>query len=178
MADYNIINGADMMLYVGGKSIGAATNHVITLSTAMMDTTAPGHKDLAIGSSGETATNWGSSVPQTRSWTCSSENLFADNAEGVTYDDLCYYWLNSTEIQGTFYTEIQPHPAVPTGGYTPSNAKHGTSSDPVGSSYLTGNMYITSLTMNAPYEGKANFSVEFQGTGPLTKGSYSYSYGG
>lgn len=164
MADYNLINGADMMLYVNGKSIGAATNHIITLSTAMMDTTAPGHKDLAIGTGGATATNWASSVPQTKSWTCSSENLFPDDAEGVTYDDLCSYWLNATEITGTFYTEINPHPAVPDGGYTYTYAYNG-------SSYLTGNMHITSLTINAPYEGKANFSVEFQGTGPLTRGT-------
>lgn len=160
----NIINGADMMLFVGGKSIGCATNHTLTLSTTMLDTTAPGHKDLA--TTGGTALNWSSSVPQTNSWTCNSENLFANDAEGVTYDDLLGYWISGTEITGNFYTSINPHPVVPTGGYSYSYAEAGTS-------YMTGNMHITNLTLNAPYEGKANFTVEFEGNGALSKSAAS-----
>jgi len=73
----SVINGSDLMLFVGGKSIAYATTCKITLSA---DTTDTSSKDVDAG--------WTNKQIKKLSWTLSSENLNSDDGEGVTYDDL------------------------------------------------------------------------------------------
>ena len=153
-----IINGADLMLFVGEgtgvSSIACATNCTVTMNMETTDVSAPGHKD--IGSSGTaTAVTWAEFIPQTNSWTMSTENLFSTDGEGKKADDLFTYWHNGTLLDAQFGL-VDPHEAVATGGYTSTTGTH-----------YSGKVYITNLTWNAPYEGKATLTAEFQGTGEL-----------
>ena len=99
------------------------------------------------------------------SWTASSENLCADKAEGVGYDELFAMMIARKPVTGVFAlegnsTDLAENKldAVKTGGWTPK-AKDG----------YTGQMLITSLEKNAPNGENATFTVQFTGVGALTK---------
>lgn len=67
----NIIEGGDLMLFIGGKSIAFATNHSLSISAETTDTS---HKDIKGG--------WTSSSVKTFSWEITTENLFSADGEG------------------------------------------------------------------------------------------------
>lgn len=97
------------------------------------------------------------------SWTCSTENLFSEDGEGVSFDDLVQMMLTRQPITGVFALEGKSPAsgkldAVPTDGWTPK----------AGNGY-TGQMIITSVDLNAPNEDNATFKVDFTGVGALTK---------
>ena len=68
------IKGGDLMLFVNGKSIAYATSHTLSISADTVDTS---NKDEGGG-------DWADSEVGKLSWTCQSENMYADNASGVT----------------------------------------------------------------------------------------------
>ena len=150
----SVIKGSDMMLFVGGKSIGFATSHSLSISADTKET-----------SSKDSGGKWQTSEVGVLSWTASSENLCADTAEGVSYDDLFGMMIARKPITGVFALEGNSTnlaegklDAVTTGGWTPK-AKNG----------YTGQMIITSLEQNAPNGENATFTVQFTGVGSLTK---------
>ena len=71
----SVIKGSDLMLFVEGKSIAYATNHTLTISADTKET-----------SSKDSGGKWQTSEVGILSWTCSSENLYADEAAGVTFN--------------------------------------------------------------------------------------------
>ena len=150
----SVIKGSDLMLFVGGKSIGFATSHTLSISADTKET-----------SSKDSGGKWQTSEVGVLSWTASSENLCADKAEGVGYDELFAMMIARKPVTGVFAlegnsTDLAENKldAVKTGGWTPK-AKDGS----------TGQMLITSLEKNAPNGENATFTVQFTGVGALTK---------
>lgn len=150
----SVIKGSDLMLFVGGKSIGFATSHTLSISADTKET-----------SSKDSGGKWQTSEVGVLSWTASSENLCADKAEGVGYDELFAMMIARKPVTGVFAlegnsTDLAENKldAVKTGGWTPK-AKDG----------YTGQMLITSLEKNAPNGENATFTVQFTGVGTLTK---------
>ena len=68
------INGSDLMVFIGGKSVAFATNHKLTITAEMLDNAS---KDHASGL-------WKGTTLKSLSWNMSSENLFAYDGEGET----------------------------------------------------------------------------------------------
>lgn len=160
-----IIQGSDLMLFIGTgenkKSIGFATNHTFEISVEMLENASKDH------SSGF----WTGSIPKKGSWTVSSENLFANEAEGVTYADLVAYLANRTALSVEFTISAGGAQAadsygivVPADGWDPSTAS--------GTVALTGAAYISGLSANAQNGELATFTVNFTGTGPLSIVTY------
>jgi hypothetical protein len=86
-----VINGGDLMLFVNGNSLAFATNHTLSVSTETSDTS---HKDIA-GS-------WTSTAIKTFSWEVSTENLYADEGNGSTFDVLFDAMTNKTLVTIVF----------------------------------------------------------------------------
>lgn len=150
----SVIKGGDLMLFVNGKSIGFATSHTLSISAETKETT-----------SKDSGGKWQSSEAGILSWNCSSENLCADKAEGVGYDELFEMMIARKPITGVFALEgSSPNLAegkldkVKTGGWT---AKSGDG--------FTGEMLITNLEKTAQNGENATFKVDFQGVGELKK---------
>lgn len=150
----SVIKGGDLMLFVNGKSIGFATSHSLSISADTKETT-----------SKDSGGKWQSSEVGILSWTASSENLCADKAEGVGYDELFDMMIARKPITGVFALEGNSTDLaegkldkVKTGGWTPK-----------ASDGYTGQMVITSLEKNAPNGENATFTVQFTGVGELKK---------
>ena len=148
-----IIKGGDLMLFINNKSIGYATSHSLSISADTKET-----------STKDSGGKWQTSEVGIISWTASSENLYANEAEGMTYSELFNAMVDRTEIDAVFTLEGNStnletgdkEDKVPTGGWTPK-AKSG----------YQGKVIITSIELNAPNGEDASFTVQFQGTGAL-----------
>ena len=148
----SVIKGSDLMLFVEGNSIAYATNHTLTISADTKET-----------SSKDSGGKWQTSEVGILSWTCSSENLYADTDAGIDFDKLFEYMVARKPITGIFGLEgnsigDNKLDEVPTSGWTPKD----------GYGY-TGQMIITNLEQNAPNGENATIKVDFTGVGALTK---------
>ncbi len=143
------IQGGNLMLFVDGKSIAYATNHTLEISGETKDTS---NKDEGGGS-------WKSEEVGILSWSATSENLYSYDGEGNNYADLFDAMVAKTPISAVFClrNEADSVTTVPTGGWTVSVPKY------------TGNVVITSLSLNAPNGEYATFTANFSGVGALTK---------
>ena len=90
----NVIKGRDLMLFINGKSIAFATSHSLTIS---MDTTETTSKD----SGGK----WVTSNAGKISWEVKTENLFSNDGEGVTFENLFDMMTAQTPIDAVFALE-------------------------------------------------------------------------
>ena len=151
----SVIKGGDMMLFVGGTSIGYATNHTLSISADTKET-----------STKDSGGKWQTSEVGILSWTASSENLMSNDEEGKGYTDLVDYMINKTVLTGVFTlegnsTDLDANKLdnVPNGGWIPNN----------NTPALTGQMIVTSVELNAPNGENATFTVNFTGTGALTQ---------
>lgn len=146
-----VIQGSDLMLFVDGKSIAYATNHALSISTETSDTS---HKDIN-GS-------WTSSTVKTFSWEVTTENLYADEGAGSTFDVLFEKMTSKTLVDIVFAqssgTLTQPSASVAGGWQADSNSAN-----------YTGKAYITSLEVNAPNGDNATFTATLTGVGELSK---------
>lgn len=147
------IQGGDLMLFIGGKSIAYATNHTLEISG---DTTDTSNKDEGGG-------KWGSQEVSKINWTVSSENLFSTDGEGENFDDLFDALTNGTELTAVFGIKTESTTEVPTGGWTPKTT----------STRYTGKLIVNSLSLNAPNGEYATYTANFTGVGALTKTSSS-----
>lgn len=167
MADNNIVRGGDLMLFIkkvtkstGNTetieyvSIGYATSHTLSIS---MDTKETSTKD----SGGK----WQTSDAGIISWTMSTENLYANDANGFTYADLFEKMVARTPIDVVFDIEgssvdvkTQKLDSVPSEGWNPAGDGKG----------FQGSVIITSLEVNSANGEDASFTAQFQGTGALT----------
>lgn len=147
-----VINGSDLMLFIGGKSIAFATNHTLTINVSTVETTSKTKDEIGGG--------WVSNKPQNTSWEISTDNLYSIDGEGQNFADLFDAVTNGTELTGVFMA-ISRGTGVPTGGYVPGTT--------AGQVKYTGTVIVTNLTLNAQDGENATFSATFQGVGQLTK---------
>lgn len=149
--DANIIQGSDLMLFIGGKSIAFATSHSLSLSAETVETT---NKD--------TGGKWVTKAARKISWTMNTENLYCVTGEGNTYDELFDAMVNRTALDVVFTLEGNSTTSkldeVPTDGWTPK-----------ATSGYVGKAYVTSLELNAPNGDNATFTASFEGCSALTK---------
>ena len=142
------IRGNELMLFFGGKSIAYATNHTLEITGETSDTS---NKDEGGG-------DWASQEVNLLSWSASTENLYSVDGQGDNYEDLFDIMVAKTPVTAVFAKKSETGTSVPTGGWTPT-ANTG----------YTGQVVITSLTLNAPNGDYATFTAQFQGVGALTK---------
>lgn len=154
----NIIKGGDLMLFIGGKSIGYATNHTLSINVDTKET-----------STKDNGGKWQTSEVGIISWTASTENLVAHTVEGKGLNDLIDAMIARTELTAVFSvegssTDLEEHKLdnVPTGGWTSKNVLNSFNG-------YTGSVIITSVEVNAPNGDNATYTVQFTGTGALTK---------
>lgn len=147
-----IIQGGDLMLFINNKSIGYATSHSLSISADTKET-----------STKDSGGKWQTSEVGIISWTASSENLYANEAQGMTYSGLFDAMVARTPIDAVFTLkdnstnlETGKSDEVPTGGWTPK-----------ANSGYQGKVIITSIELNASNGEAASFTVQFQGTGEL-----------
>lgn len=152
-----ITKGKKLMIWVKDSSgdytsIGFCTNHTLSTSASTISVS---HKDLAdAGSNGK----WDDQDIDTLSWTITSENFYAETADGKTFKDLFAYYSAGTVLDIKFGTAVTSTTGVPTGGWVA----------PASGTVLSGKAIITSLDLNAPVDDNASCSVTFQGKGALT----------
>ena len=86
------IQGGDLMLFVGTKSIAYATNHTLEISGETQDTS---NKDEGGG-------GWASNEVSLLSWSATSDNLYSVDGEGDQFDDLFTAMVNKTQLNAVF----------------------------------------------------------------------------
>ena len=148
----SVIKGGDLMLFIGGKSIGYATSHTLSISAETTETSTKDNGGV-----------WSMPEVSTLSWTASTENLCGDPAAGNTYNDLVNLMIARQAVDAIFALEgdstdyvankLQEAPAA---GW---KAKEGNG--------YKGKVVITSVEINAPNGDNATFTVEFTGQGKL-----------
>ena len=141
------VNGSDLMLFLDGKSIAYATNHVLTIDGESQDTS---NKDEGAG-------GWASQEVSKLSWSVTSDNLYSADGEGNNYEDLYDIMIAKTPVTAVFAMKSESSTNVPTGGWTPAATGY------------QGNIVITNLTLNAPNGEYATLSMTATGVGALTK---------
>jgi predicted secreted protein len=73
----NIINGGDLMFFINGKSVAFATSHKLTINAETVET-----------SSKDSGGKWVTKSVKKLSWNGTTENLYSNDGEGVTFDTL------------------------------------------------------------------------------------------
>ena len=150
-----IVNGTDLMVFIGEKSIAYATNHTLSISAETQETSTK-TKDNTGGA-------WSTSKVTNFSWTITSENLYStDKNKGQTYNYLFDTMKTGTPVDIKFSVKSESAIDVPEGGWTPVSAA--TTND-----IFSGQVIITSLELNAPDGDNASYTVELKGVGELTR---------
>ena len=155
MDNSNVIMGSDLMVFIGNKTIGFATSCSLELSG---DATDISNKDFGNG--------WSSSKITNRSWTVSSENMYAEKADmdntSESFEDLFDAYVNGTELTikwqpTTNYNAAERVNDKPAAGWTGSGVSY------------SGKATVTSLSASADNGSAGTFSVTFTGMGAITK---------
>ena len=150
-----IVNGTDLMVFMGEKSIAYATNHTLSISAETQETSAKS-KDNTGGA-------WSTSKVTNFSWTITSENLYStDKNKGQTYSYLFDTMKIGTPVDVKFSIKNESAIDVPEGGWTPI-------ADATTNDIFSGKVIITSLELNAPDGDNASYTVELKGVGELTR---------
>lgn len=139
------IQGGDLMLFVDGVSIGYATNHTLEIEA---DTSSFDCKD-------EGEQGWSNEETIQLNWTVTSENIYAYDPEGKSYENLNDIMISRQPIDVVFYLKAESGSQVPIGGWHSAQ-------DP-----FRGQAIITDLDMNAPHGDYASFTATFTGWGEL-----------
>ena len=142
-----VINGGDLMLFIGGKSIAFATSHKLSINVETVET-----------SSKDSGGKWVSKAARKISWNCTTENLYSNDGEGVSFDQLYDMLVAREEVDAVFSLKKETADSVPTSGWT--NSETGT---------YSGKVIITALEANAPNGDNATFTASFEGVGELKK---------
>lgn len=145
-----VINGGDLMLFLGGTSIAFSTSHKLSISAETVET-----------SSKDNGGKWVAKAVRKLSWNMSTENLYSLEGAGKTYDDLFTMMTGRTEIDAIFTVEkdyATKADEVPADGWLPMTTGQ-----------YKGKVVITSLELNAPNGDNATFTASFEGVGALTK---------
>jgi predicted secreted protein len=156
----SIRRGTDLMVFVtkgaGLKSVAYATNHTLTVGT---NTTEISTKDNPEGGS------WVEQQVQKLNWSLSTENLYSNDGQGNSFEDLFDIMITKKPVFVKFALESEyanPPENVPVGGWV---AIDPSSTTPVYSGYA----FITDLSLNAPDGDNASFSCTLTGNGKFKK---------
>lgn len=150
MAKAKSIDGKDLMVTLGGKTVALATSCTINITRAM--NSASSKDDGA----------WSESEPGDISWNVSSDSLFAadtsDGANQIAYDELFEQMVAGSEVVVAFGVVNNPSAAgLPANGWTLSSGMY------------TGSAYISDLSTSGAKNSPANISVQLTGVGELSK---------
>ena len=107
-----VINGGDLMLFIDGKSIAFATSHKLSINVETVETT-----------SKDSGGKWVAKAARKISWNCSTENLYSNDGEGMTFDQLFDKLTARTPIKAVFCLEKDystKKDEVPEGGWLPA----------------------------------------------------------
>lgn len=156
-----IIKGSDLMIFVEGNPIAFATSCEISMSAETSETS---NKDSGNG--------WTSAAVTKRSWTASSDNMYAESAYTGehTFASLFQLYANGTPVQLVW--SPNQNAAKTTGRIAEVEDAAGWSK--TGTPY-SGRAIITSLSATASNDDNATFSVEFTGVSPIVLGTVSSS---
>ena len=147
-----VIKGNELMLFLNGESIAFATTHTLETTSETQDTA------TAVATKDGNSSIWADPIVTGQSWSCTSENLIANEQEGKSFEDLMELKLNATEVELILAEKSSTSSQVPEGGWTPKTGKG-----------YKGKAIITSISINAATSDNATFSVTFTGKGALTK---------
>ena len=134
-----------MMLFVATKPVAFSTAAKLDISLKTRDI---GSKDSGY---------WDEKAPSKMSWTASSDALMCDDLTGTgnsTIADLYTAMEARTPVALVFATKTGTSP-----DYTASAV--------AGKTKFSGSGYITSLSLSAPDNDSATYSISFEGTGAL-----------
>ena len=149
-----ILKGAEVMLFVGGRTIALATSCSLEVTTQTQDVRT---KDSAYGPDKEF---------DFCDWSLSSESLVGEN-EGVGEQyfakDLLSLQLAGRPVDVVIGRVSRTSASIPAEGWAEPSA---VPSDVVLGTYR-GKALIMSSSVNAPSEGKTTFSVKLDGLGEL-----------
>lgn len=140
------VQGGELMLFLNGKSIAFATNHELDIDTDTSDFSCKDEGDCG----------WSNEQVDMLNWSVTSDNVFALEGEGNTYEDLFDLMLERTPIDAVFNKKSESGCNVPTGGWTSSDDKP-----------YKGKVIITDLSLTAQHGEYATFSATFMGFGEL-----------
>tara|TARA_R100001440_G_scaffold15143_6_gene25699 strand:- start:2481 stop:2918 length:438 start_codon:yes stop_codon:yes gene_type:complete len=142
MATYNgSINGTNLGVYVGGTLIGFATSATINVNQSLRST------------SSKASGGWEENMEGIRNFDVSTDALYLyTNADGsavseITADELYAHIHNRTSF----------------------TLKFGVGTTASGDINYQGTAFVTSISVSAPMEDTATYSVSFQGSGALTE---------
>lgn len=107
MATTGIVNGTDLLIYVGGTAVAHATSHSLSLS---MDTRDATTKD---------SEGWTDRLEGLRSWEISGNALFAFDA-AYGFDDLFTVYTGRTAVTVKFSSEVSGDKYYSGSGYLTS----------------------------------------------------------
>lgn len=151
-----VVKGDELMLFIGGKALAFATNHVLTLSSETEDVQ---HKDSGVFSATEiTKVNW----------EITSDNIYTETDSDDSYEMLRDAMLSMQKIDvvwgkaGNYSTEGNQNAdeSVTEEYWKPTNT---------GGNYYGGKCVISNLQLNAQSGSNATYSVTLQGSGPYHK---------
>lgn len=143
------VKGGHIHIFVDGVSIAYATSHSLDVT---LDTDDSSNKDEGGG-------DWAFAEGAILHWSGSSENIMSNDAKGKSYEDLLDAMITKEPVDLVFGQKADTKDTTPPeGGWTPATGKG-----------RKGKALITSISANAPTEGKATYTVQFTGVGPLEK---------
>lgn len=159
----NLVKGSDLLIWVDGKTIGFSQSMTISMSG---EATAVSNKSAGNG--------WQSNVLASRSWTASSDAVYAIDVYSTecSYDKLYDAYINGTPVALTWgvnqnhgaTTRVADVDKVPTENSNAVGWKHNATAP-----YYSGSAIITNLELSGSNEDAASYSVEFTGSGSITK---------
>lgn len=149
----SVVKGSDLMLFKRTgesgsytyKALGAATNHTLNTSREVLETA---NKDTGI---------FGDNEPGRVTWTLDSENMMIES----DYDELMDALLAGEKLYVAFSLAANANSVdgKPKDGWTISDGGY------------EGEVLLTALNANAPYNETATYTATFTGCGPLKKRS-------
>lgn len=148
-----VVKGSDLMLFKRNgstgsyvyKALGAATNHTLNVSREVLETA---NKDTGI---------FGDNEAGRVTWSLTSENMMIE----ADYDELMDALLAGEKLFVAFAIAANADSVTgkPEAGWKIAGGGY------------EGEVLLTQLDANAPYEDKATYTATFTGCGPLTKRS-------
>ena len=153
--------GKKLMLFVKDgetyKSVAYATNHTFTTSASTVSIASKDDVDIQSG-----AGKWDSQELDMFSWSISSEHLFAYEGNGITCEKVMELYLKGELLDVKFGLAGSNTPEAPDTNFSAENGWSEATQK-----FLSGQVYITSLDINASNEGRATMSVTLTGKGAV-----------
>lgn len=143
--------GKNLQVLMGGKSIGLATSHSLSITVNTADTTTK-----------DSAGQWSDAEVTTMQWSMTTDNLCSHGTDGSDTEAMIDATLVGAKVTVLFGLVTPIDAQVPTGGFTVNDS----ATDKFA---YTGQAIITSISVTANNGEKATFSVTFTGVGALTK---------